>query len=196
MLRSLRLLVVGSILLATSAAQAVGFYAEVLTPTGFPFFSNQTGRVTLAVDFNPFDVIADLDSFGPGLGSALVPPTKEYTHTFAPSIGVASVEAAWLFVSVIDDSFVDGAETVKILVDGSLFEQGSATLDVFFGPVTITAAGDTILVNVSAVAGDFKIVASALKVKFTEIPEPTTAALLGLGLAGLAWASRRRAALA
>ena len=195
MLRALRLLAVGSILLATSAAQAVGFYAEVLTPTGFPFFSNQTGRVTLATDFDPFDIILDLDSFGPGLGNALVPPTKQYTHTFAPSVGVASVEAAWLFVSVIDDSF-DGPETVKILVDGSLFEQGSATLDVFFGPVTITAAGDTILVNVSALAGDFKIVASALKVKFTEVPEPTTAALLALGLSGLAWASRRRTALA
>ena len=195
MLRSLRLVIVGSILLATTAAQAVGFYAEVITPTGFPFFSNQTGRVTLAADFEPFDVIFDLDSFGPGLGNPVIPATKEYTHTFAPSIGVASVQAAWLFVSVIDDS-LDGPETVKILVDGSLFEQGSATLNVFFGPVSITAAGDSIVVNVSALAGDFKIVASALKVKFTEVPEPTTAALLALGLGGLAWASRRRTALA
>ena len=195
MLRSLRLLLVGSILFASAAAQAVGFYAEIKTSSVFPFFSDQTGRVTLTADFNPFAFDWDTESFGPGLGSALVPPSKTYTHTFAPSVGVASVEAAWLFVSVIDDHDLH-AEVVKILVDGSLFEQGSATLDLFFGEVTaaISAAGDSIEVNVSAVTGDFKIIASALKVKFTEVPEPTTALLMSLGLAGLTWMSRRRVA--
>ena len=64
---------------------------------------------------------------------------------------MASVQAAWLFVSVIDDLDF-GHETVRILVDGSLFEEGSATFDVFFGSVTasIIAAGDSIHVSVSA----------------------------------------------
>ena len=193
MSRSLRLLLVGAVLLVSGAAQAVGFYAEIKTSSAFPIFTDQTGRVTLQADFNPLTFDWDTETVGVGLGSAQIPPTKNYTHTFAPSVGVASVQEAWLFVSVIDD-FDLSSETVRIDVDGSLFEQGSATLDVFFGTVTasISAAGDTIDVSVSSVSGDFKILASALKVKFTPIPEPTVALLMGLGLGGLAWSSRRR----
>jgi hypothetical protein len=197
MVRYLRLLAVASVLFVAGAAQAVGFYAEIKTSSAFPIFTDMTGRVTLEADFNPLTFDWDTDSFGPGLGSALIPPTKNYTHTFAPSIGVVSVQEAWLFVSVIDD-FDLSPETVRIDVDGSLFEQGSATLDVFFGTVTasISAAGDTIDVSVSSVGGDFKILASALKVKFTPVPEPTTALLMALGIAGLAWSSRQRGRLA
>lgn len=195
MLRSFRFLLAGLALLVAGSAQAVpfGFYAELKTSAAFPIVSDVTKRLTVSGDFDPFTIDwSSVASLGSGLGSALVPPTKTYTHTFAPDVGVVSVEEAWLFVSVIDDFDLLSKETAKILVDGSLFAQGGATLNLFFGTVTasIGAAGDTIEVEISALKGDFKVLASALKVKFTPVPEPTTVALLAIGLVGLAWRSR------
>jgi hypothetical protein len=196
-LRTLRWLLVGLVLLVSGTADAVSFYGELKTATGVPFFSDRTGRATVDLDFDPFSFAWTASSSSPGLGSPLVGPTKTYTHTFAPGVPVAAVHGAWLLVSVIDDGDLSH-EIATIAVDGALFDEGQATFNLFVGTVTasIGAAGDTIEVTVSALKGDFKLVASALKVKFSPIPEPTTGVLLTAGLAGLAWRSRRRGAAA
>lgn len=182
--------------LSASAASAASFYAEILTSSEFPVFSDIRADVTLSVDFDPLAFDWTGMASGPGLGSALVSETqpKDYTHTFDPTPDSLSVLRAWLFVSVVDDQLFDPPETASIELDGSFWQTGQATLNLIFGEITalglITTDGDTIDVEVSSDAGDFNLLASALKVEFTPVPEPGTALLLGVGLA-LATVRRR-----
>jgi len=186
----------GAGLLLAPAAQAVSFYAEVLTSTAFPVFPDVKANATLTVDFDPFDIDLSSGSTSPGLGTALVSvgSPKTYTHTFDPTPDSASILEAWLFISVTDDQLIDPPETASVALDGTFWQTGQATFNLIFGNITalglITTDGDTLDVTVSSTAGDFNLLASALKVKFNEVPEPTTVLLVGLGL--LALGRRRR----
>jgi len=189
-LASIGLLGVG--LLLAPAASAISFYTEVLTSDAFPVFPDVKGSATLAVDFDPFSIDLSTNSSSPGLGSALISvgSPKTYTHTFDPTPDSAGILEAWLFVSVSDDPLIDPPETASVALDGTFWQTGQATFNLIFGNITalglITTDGDTLDVTVSSATGDFNLLASALKVKFSEVPEPTTALLVGLGLFALA----------
>lgn len=189
--------VLGSGLLAAPSAQAISFYAEILTSSAFPVFPDIRASATLAVDFDPLTLDWTGMASGPGLGAALITTStpRAYTHSFDPTPDSASVLAAWLFVAVADDQLVDPAETAMIELAGSFWQTGQATFNLFFGDITaeglITTDGDTFDVTVSSTTGDFNLLASALKVQFAEVPESGTVLLLGIGLAALARRSLR-----
>lgn len=195
----------GVVLLGVQPARAISFYAEILTNDNFPIFPDTTASATVTVDFDPlsFDWTGMTSGPDTGLGTGLVTTSTplEYTHLFDPTPDSAAILQAWLVISVTDDlvppigDLVE-PETASIELDGSFWQTGQATLNLFFGDITalglITTDGDTIDVTVSSVTGDFQVLASALKVKFSEVPEPGTLLLVGLGTALLA--VRRRAA--
>lgn len=188
-------------LLGATSAQAVSFYAEILTSDDFFLLPDTSAHATLTVDFAPFDLDWDSGTSGPnsGLGSGLVAPGAplSYTHLFDPTPDSATVLAAWLFVLVADDQlFPDGPEVASIALDGSFWKTGQASLNLLLGDISAlglaTFDGDSFAVEVSSAGGDFKVLASALKVKFEPVPEPGTLLLVGLGAALLG--ARRRAA--
>lgn len=187
-------------LLAASGAQAISFYAEILTSTAFPLFPDVQASATLAVDFDPLTFDWTGMTSSPGLGAPLISfggPAKEYTHTFDPTPDAASVLDAWLVVSVSDDQLLDPGETASIALDGSLWQTGQATFNLFLGSIhalgLITLDDASFEVSVASTQGDFYLLASALKVKFAEVPEPGAGLLAGLGLVALAgWARGAR----
>ena len=190
---------VAAALLGAQSAQAVSFYAEILTNDGFVFLPDTTARGTVTVDFDPFGFDWNGQTSGPnsGLGAGLVTPGAplEYTHVFDPTPDSASVLSAWLLIVVADDQlFPDGPEVASVQLQGSLWQTGQATLNLLLGNITalglVTLDGDTLDVRISSSAGDFQVLASALKVKFSEVPEPGTLMLVALGAALLA--ARRR----
>jgi hypothetical protein len=204
--RLLGLTFLGMSLAVAQAAQAVSFYAEILTNDNFPVFPDIRASATLTVDFDPLTFNWSGLSAGPntGLGAGAVSPGNplDYTHLFDPTPDAASVLQAWLFISVVDDQIFDAPETATISLDGSFWQTGQATVNLFFDDITalglITMDGDTIDVRVASLTGDFQVLASALKVKFTEVPEPGTLRLVALGALLLAtrrpgaWSRRRR----
>jgi hypothetical protein len=190
--------ILGAGLAGAQAAHAVSFYAEILTNDNFPVFPDIRASATLTVDFDPltFDwtgMSAGPDS-GLGAGSVSGSSALQYTHLFDPTPDSASILQAWLVISVVDDALDLTPETASIELEGSFWQTGQATLNLFFGDITalglITTDGDTLDVEVTSVTGDFQVLASALKVKFAEVPEPGTLLLVGLGSALLA--ARRR----
>jgi hypothetical protein len=192
--------VLGVALLGAQAAQAIGFYGQILTSSAFPVFSDAEAHATLTVDFDPLTYDWTGMTSSPGLGDPLVTVGNPimYTHSFDPVPPSASVVAAWLLVSVADNQLADPPETASIALDGSFWQTGQATFNLFFGNITalglITMNGDTIDVTVSSTTGDFNLLASALKVEFQPVPEPGTLLLLGLGGVALGTLRRRRTA--
>ena len=190
----------GVVLLGVQPARAISFYAEILTNDNFPIFPDTTASATVTVDFDPltFDWTGMTSGPNTGLGAGLVTTSTplEYSHLFDPTPDSAAILQAWLFISVADEQLLDPPETASIELDGTFWQTGQATLNLFFGDITalglITTDGDTIDVTVSSVTGDFQVLASALKVKFSEVPEPATLLLVALGTALLA--ARRRTA--
>jgi len=190
----------GVVLLGVQPARAISFYAEILTNDNFLIFPDTSASATVTVDFDPltFDWTGMTTGPNTGLGAGLVTGSTplQYSHLFDPTPDSAAVLQAWLVISVADDQLLDPPETASIELDGSFWQTGQATLNLFFGDITalglITMDGDTLDIEVSSVTGDFQVLASALKVKFSEVPEPATLLLVALGTALLA--VRRRAA--
>jgi len=198
--RLLLLAALGVVLLGVQPARAISFYAEILTNDNFLIFPDTSASATVTVDFDPltFDWTGMTTGPNTGLGAGLVTGSTplQYSHLFDPTPDSAAVLQAWLVISVADDQLLDPPETASIELDGSFWQTGQATLNLFFGDITalglITMDGDTLDIEVSSVTGDFQVLASALKVKFSEVPEPATLLLVALGTALLA--VRRRAA--
>jgi len=191
------LALLGAVLLAARPVEAVSFYAEILTSSEFPVFSDITASATLTVDFSPLDFDWTGMTSSPGLGSQVITTAAPlaYTHTFDPTPDSAAVLRAWLLITVADDQlFPDGPEVASVELQGSLFKTGQATLNLFLGDITalglVTIEGDTLDVKVSSSLGDFQVLASALKVEFSAVPEPATLLMVGAGAALLA--ARRR----
>jgi hypothetical protein len=199
-MRSLLLVVAASLAWAGSAA-AVSFYGELLTPLGGV-------RGTLTADFSYGDI--DLSTSGltsvDGLpNGGLVTPDAplSYTHFFSPGVEVEAIQSACLYVALVDDA-VPLADTftpnewATIDLDGSLWTQGQAVLNVLGGSVAISAFSQDGLLGIrvsSANDADFRIAGSLFKVKFDAappIPEPTAALTFGLGALVIVGALRRR----
>lgn len=189
-------------LFGVQSAQGVSFYAEILTNDHFFLLPDTAARGTLTVDLDPFgfDWTGMTTGADSGLGAGRVTPGSplEYTHLFDPTPDSAAVLRAWLLITVADDQlFPDGPEVASVELQGSLFKTGQATLNLFLGDITalglVTIEGDTLDVKVSSSLGDFQVLASALKVEFSAVPEPATLLMVGAGAALLA--ARRRPVL-
>lgn len=115
------------------------------------------------------------------------------------------IDTATASFSLIDDSFLDGSETVTITLGSStLFvDNGSATILLALGGVTGSAffdldADGVLQYKLVANTGDFKVVSATLTVtaKPRAVPDGgTTAVLLGMGFLAIC-AVQRKFALA
>lgn len=194
-------------LLHAGAADALPYwYADVKTSS---LLGNIHGTATLPTEPGSLAALiagGDLDvDGGAGLGAASVGSNGSIvaTHSFSPSVPVASIQDACLVVSVIDD-FDLQREEVRISIGDDVLDGGSSRfLAGFFGGSVvgwIDGAGDEIAVTIASIgAGDFRVAFSALSVKFDSglvspgggpaIPEPSAALVFA---AGLLVAARRR----
>jgi len=77
------------------------------------------------------------------------------------------------------------------MTPGAVFSTGGSSLTAVF--TTIAGAPGTYPITLSNIgAGFFGVTGTTQIGSYTVVPEPTTAALMGLGLLGLAFAGRRR----
>lgn len=127
------------------------------------------------------------------------------SHTYSHDVNddgfvLGSATGGTLSVTLSDDGgFFDSSEIAVFIVEAFDFDTGGLTFgSAFIGDLELAALGalnvDGLLdITIQSVWGDFYVGNSTLTV-YTSIPEPGTLALLGLGLAGLGFARRRRSA--
>lgn len=211
LVRSLGVFVLaGALCQATpAAASSVSYYAELLTSDAFQSFSDRRAQLTLDTAFDPLDVSLYSAFSTPGLGAAMVPPTKTYSHLFVPPAGVSAsqIRSASLLITFVDDYDI-GSESVEIRLDDDVAAWMGGAVNsrlVLRGDVTsrVSVSDAGIDVTASATKGDAKILYSVYTVKFdpgiaTEppapaaVPEPQAVLVFALGAAVVAWFIVRR----
>jgi hypothetical protein len=194
-------LVVAGVLQAGTASAITAYYTDFYTSN---LLFNKHGNVTLPGEITNISTLmslADVDIVGSGLGSGLVTTSSPLSvvHSFAPDTAVGSILGATLKVSVMDDSDLfqtEKLETASIQIGATELANGSASFNLFGIDVSayFDAAGDTATFSYKATKGDYKVLFSALTVKFdaavtprvsppAATPEPTAALVFALGVA-------------
>lgn len=113
---------------------------------------------------------------------------------------LGTAQSATLSVQLKDDSKTDGSELATIVVgffdfkDGVAFYNATAKWTGSLGIASVATLNKSGLldVNVFSTWGDFIVGGSTLEVKTSEVPEPASLVLLGLGLLGLGLARRQK----
>lgn len=124
-----------------------------------------------------------------------------WTHNILDNgFTLGTAQSATLTVQLKDDSKTDGAEVANIVVGFFDFEDGvafyNATSD-WTGALGISSiaslnANGLLDVSVFSTWGDFIVGNSTLTVNTSDVPEPGSLILLGLGLFGLGLARRQK----
>lgn len=124
-----------------------------------------------------------------------------WTHNILDNgFTLGTAQSATLSVELKDDSKTDGAELANIIIGYIDFKDGVALYNAtsnWAGSLGISSVASlnalgTLDVSVFSTWGDFIVGNSVLTVKTSDVPEPGSLILLGLGLLGLGLARRQK----